>query len=117
VSDLSPLQYTIEQLEAMLEKQEISAEEVAKLSLDQINAVDEDVQAFLIVTEEQAIETARQLDEQQQFDSPLAAIPGEIKDNILTNSIPTTGASKMLENLKDPLYDATVTEKLAQADA
>src|SRR5699024_6435272 len=29
----------------------------------------------------------------------------------------STSASKMLENLKDPLYDATVTEKLAQADA
>lgn len=114
---MSLLQYTIEQLETMLEKQEISAEEVAKLSLDQINAVDEDVQAFLTVTEEQALEKARKLDEQKQFDSALAAIPGAIKDNILTKGIPTTSASKMLENLKDPLYDATVTEKLAQADA
>src|SRR5699024_10071538 len=101
----------------MLEKQEISAEEVAKLSLDQINAVDEDVQAFLTVTEEEALEKARKLDEQKQFSSPLAAIPGAIKDNILTKGIPTTAASKMLENMTDPLYDATVTEKLAQADA
>lgn len=114
---MSLIQYTIDQLETMLQKQDISAEEVAKLSLDQINAVDEDVQAFLTVAEETALEKARKLDEQKQFDNPLAAIPGAIKDNIVTKGIPTTGASKMLKNLTDPLYDATVTEKLAHADA
>src|SRR5690625_2512304 len=117
VSNLSLTYYTIEQLETMLQKKEISAEELAKLSLDQINAVDEDIKAFITVTEESALEKAKQLDETGQFDKKLAGIPGAIKDNIVTKGIKTTAASKMLENFADPLYDATVTEKLANADA
>src|SRR5690625_2332831 len=101
----------------MLQKKEISAEELAKLSLDQINTVDEDIKAFITVTEESALEKAKQLDETGQFDKKLAGIPGAIKDNIVTKGIKTTAASKMLENFADPLYDATVTEKLTNADA
>ena len=117
VNILSLTHYTIQQLETMLQKKDISAEELANLSLDQIKAVDEDVKAFLTVTEESAIEKAKQLDEQQSFDKKLSAIPGAIKDNIVTKGIATTAASNMLANFKDPLYDATVTEKLADADA
>lgn len=114
---MSFTQYTIEQLEKMLAKQEISAVELAKLSLEQINAVDEDVEAFLTVTEEEALEKAKQIDANKEYNKPLAAIPGAIKDNIVTKGIRTTAASKMLENFADPLYDATVTEKLDDADA
>src|SRR5690625_6352367 len=78
VNVLSLTHYTIQQLETMLQKKDISAEELANLSLDQIKAVDEDVKAFLTVTEESAIEKAKQLDEQQSFDKKLSAIPGEI---------------------------------------
>lgn len=117
VTILSFTHYTIEQLETMLRNKEISAEEIAQMSIDQIKAVDEDVKAFITVTEESALEKARQIDKDGDFDHNLAAIPGAIKDNIVTKGIPTTAASKMLENFTDPLYDATVTEKLANANA
>ncbi|HLR42560.1 MAG TPA: Asp-tRNA(Asn)/Glu-tRNA(Gln) amidotransferase subunit GatA [Pseudogracilibacillus sp.] len=108
--------YSIKQVEKMLAKEEISAEELANLSLEQIKAVDEDVQAFLAVTEEAVIEKAKQIDADKAYDRKLSAIPGAIKDNIATNGVATTAGSKMLENF-DPLYDATVVEKLNTENA
>lgn len=116
-SHLSLTHFTIQQVEKMLQKQEISATELAQLSLQQIKAVDDDVQAFITVTEEAALAKAQQLDEQKTFDEKLSAIPGAIKDNIVTKGIRTTAASEMLANFTDPLYDATVTKKLENADS
>ncbi len=109
--------YTIKQVENMLHKKEISAEELANLSYDQISKVDDDIKAFLTLNKENTLEKAKELDKEGTYDKKLAAIPGAIKDNIVTKGIRTTCASKMLENFEDPLYDATVTEKLANEDS
>src|SRR5699024_8688220 len=91
--------------------------ELVELSLKQIKEVDEDVKAFLTIDEENAQEKAAQLDETKSYDGKLAGIPGSIKDNIVTKGVRTTGASHMLANFNDPLYDATVVEKLNEAGA
>lgn len=108
---------TIEQVEQMLHNKEISAEELVKMSFSQIKQVDDDIQAFLTLNEEEALEKAKQLDEKGDYSNKLAAIPYAMKDNIVTKGTRTTASSKMLENFNDPLYDATVTKKLTEADA
>lgn len=114
---MSLYNYTIKQVETMLKQKEISAEELTKISLDQIKAVDQDVKAFLTVTEEEATKLAKEIDDKTDYDKKLAAIPGAIKDNIVTEGTRTTAASKMLENFTNPLYDATVIEKLKAENA
>src|SRR5690625_3035169 len=109
--------YTIKQVEKMLHNEEISAKELAEMSIEQIKSVDEKVKAFLTVNEEKALEKAKQIDEEKSYDKKLSAIPGAIKDNIVTKGIKTTCASQMLANFDDPLYDATVIEKLNDEDA
>src|SRR5690625_3929243 len=109
--------YSIKQIEKMLHKKEISAEELATISFDQIDKVDDDVNAFLTLNKEETLKKAKEIDEKQAFDKKLSAIPGAIKDNIVTKGIRTTCGSKILENFDDPLYDATVTERLANENA
>lgn len=61
------------------------------------------------------IEQARIIDSQNHT-GQLAGIPIAIKDNISTKGIPTTCASKILQNYLPP-YDAHIIEKLKDAGA
>lgn len=109
---MSLFDHSIKQLEDMLHKKEISAEDLVDASYDRINAVDDQVKAFLTLDEENARTQAKQLDAAPDEDARLFAIPAGIKDNIVTKGLRTTSGSQFLKNFDDPLYDATVVEKL-----
>jgi len=102
-------------LHADLVAKKISAKELTEATFANIKATDPQIDAFLNLNEDAALTQATKIDEQGiNADQPLAGIPVGLKDNIVTNGLTTTAASKMLENFK-PVYDATVTEKLANA--
>ncbi len=74
----------------------------------------EDYHALLSLTEERALERAKEIDDQiEKGENPgvLAGVPFVVKDNFLAFGAPTTAASKMLENFEAPLQ-ATAVEKL-----
>lgn len=109
---------TIHELHDLLVNKEVSATELAQEHLDRIQSVDKDVKAYLTVTDELALEQAKAVDAKiaaGEKISPLAGIPMAVKDNMCTEGITTTCASKMLENFK-PQYSAAVVEKLKAED-
>src|SRR5690625_915981 len=87
------------------------------MSFQRIHEVEDDVKAFITLNEEQARAQAKQLDDEIDKEAPLFALPNGIKDNIVTKGLRTTAASQILKNFNDPLYDATVVEKLNEEKA
>ncbi|MCT1578742.1 Asp-tRNA(Asn)/Glu-tRNA(Gln) amidotransferase subunit GatA [Oceanobacillus kimchii] len=109
---MSLFDYTIKELEEKLHNKEITVEDLVKESYQRIHEVDQEVHAFLTLDEEKALEKARELDQLEDKTGILFGMPGGIKDNIVTKGLRTTCASQFLDNFNDPLYDATVVQKL-----
>ena len=110
---------TAASLSEKLRSRECSAVEITRSVLEQIGKTEERIGSFVTVCEEQALAKAEEVDRKIAAGeelSPLAGIPVGVKDNICTSGILTTCSSKMLYNFVPP-YDATVVNKLKQADA
>lgn len=106
---------SISELHDLLISKEISATDLTKATFSRIKETDDKVKAFLTLNEEAALKLAEGQDIKGiSKEEVLAGIPIGIKDNIVTNQLRTTAASKMLENFV-PIYDATVMEKLYTA--
>ncbi len=111
--------HTAHQLAEMMEKKEVSALEVTTAVLEKIRELDQDLHAYITVNENSALAQARAVDQQREAGDKmplLAGIPIGLKDNICTRGLPTTCASRMLENFV-PSYDATVVQKLNDCKA
>jgi len=90
-----------------------SCEEIVHEYLERIG--ESKLNAFITVAGESALARAREIDS-EGHEGPLAGIPVAIKDNISTNGIRTTCASKILTGYVPP-YDAHVIERLKEAGA
>lgn len=102
-----------------LRKKEYSSVQLTQAYLEQIDKKDKTIGAYITVTADRAIESAKAFDEGRCSDSeisPLAGIPCGIKDNMCTKGIKTTCASKMLSGYIPP-YSAHVVEKLEKSGA
>jgi aspartyl-tRNA(Asn)/glutamyl-tRNA(Gln) amidotransferase subunit A len=98
---------------------ELQSVDIVARSLDKIAAGDGDVRSFVSVGRERALRRAAELDAldgKERDAMPLLGIPVAVKDNICTKGVPTTCASKSLENFVPP-YDAAVVEALEGAGA
>jgi aspartyl-tRNA(Asn)/glutamyl-tRNA(Gln) amidotransferase subunit A len=105
---------TINSLHQKLADKELTAQDLTQQTLDNINAKEDKLNAFITVNDK-AVDDAKKIDE-KGINGRLSGIPIAIKDNIVTNGIKTTAASKILYNFM-PVYSATVLEKLENAGA
>jgi aspartyl-tRNA(Asn)/glutamyl-tRNA(Gln) amidotransferase subunit A len=115
---MSFFEHKISELHELLHKREISVTDLVDQSYKRIAEVEGKVKAFLTVDEENARAAAKALDDKVLRNEPaskLYGMPIGIKDNIVTKGLRTTCASKILENF-DPIYDATVIQRLKQAE-
>ncbi|MGN7156232.1 Asp-tRNA(Asn)/Glu-tRNA(Gln) amidotransferase subunit GatA [Dietzia cercidiphylli] len=108
---------TAAELAGRIAAREVSAEEVTRAHLDRISEVDGEINAFLHVGADEALEAARTVDARLAAGEelgPLAGVPVALKDVFTTTDAPTTCGSRMLEGYRSP-YDATVTARLRNA--
>ncbi|WP_411372556.1 Asp-tRNA(Asn)/Glu-tRNA(Gln) amidotransferase subunit GatA [Enterococcus thailandicus] len=107
---------SLEELHGMLVSKEITVQDLMRATFERIKETEPEIEAFITLNEEKALELAKALDEKGiDENNVLAGIPIGIKDNIVTKDLLTTAASKILYNF-DPIYDATVMDKVYQAD-
>ncbi|QRF22725.1 Asp-tRNA(Asn)/Glu-tRNA(Gln) amidotransferase subunit GatA [Alicyclobacillus sp. TC] len=106
---------TVKEIIRSLQSGESKPSEWVELSIQQIERAESSIQSFLSVQPEMAIQQAKKLDESQPSGS-LYGVPYALKDNICTEGLRTTAASRILENYIPP-YSATVAEKLQNENA
>ncbi|MGY2793808.1 aspartyl-tRNA(Asn)/glutamyl-tRNA(Gln) amidotransferase subunit A [Thermostichus sp. MS-CIW-36] len=107
----------IRALHSQLVAKERSAEEIAREYLERLTQLEPQLKSFITVTEELALQQAKAVDARIRAGEeigPLAGIPLAVKDNLCTQGIRTTCASRMLEGFIPP-YESTVTARLAAA--
>ena len=110
---------TIKFAHELLKRKLISSVELTEEVLGRIQNIDPKVNSYVTVTEDLALEQAKKADERiakGENVTPLTGIPFSMKDCISTRGVRTTCSSKILENYV-PQYNATVTNKLADAGA
>jgi len=107
---------TAADLSRLIAAKEVSCVEVAEAFLGRIESVDPKLGCFLTVDQDKAIACAQNA--QTLVDKgeggPLTGVPIAVKDNISTEGIETTCASKILKGYIPP-FDATVVSLLKQA--
>ncbi len=106
-------QLTVNQVSRALADREITSPELTRSCLERIEQVEDRVRAFITVTGDVALEQASDADRTIASGdaAPLTGVPVQVKDLICTKGIPTTCASRMLENYV-PVYDATAYARL-----
>lgn len=107
---------SIQRAHELLASRKVSSEELTRAYLQRIQRLDSHIKSYVTVSEEQALQQAREADEQLAAGegiTPLTGIPYAAKDSISTRGVHTTASSKILAHYK-PFYDSTAIRNLKQ---
>ncbi|NJK64300.1 MAG: Asp-tRNA(Asn)/Glu-tRNA(Gln) amidotransferase subunit GatA [Synechococcaceae cyanobacterium SM2_3_1] len=107
----------IRALHTQLINRERTAVDIAQEYLNRAQQLEAQLHSFLTLTPDLALEQAARVDQRLakgESLNPLAGIPIAIKDNMCTQGIRTTCASRILEHYIPP-YESTVTARLQAA--
>jgi Asp-tRNA(Asn)/Glu-tRNA(Gln) amidotransferase A subunit family amidase len=111
--------YTVAELAQLLRNRLITSEELTRVYLERIKRFDAELMAVVTLTEDLALEQARQADREiaaGRYRGPLHGIPYGTKDLLALQGFPTTwGATPYKDQVIDET--ATVIRKLEQAGA
>jgi aspartyl-tRNA(Asn)/glutamyl-tRNA(Gln) amidotransferase subunit A len=102
------------ELGRLLAAGEVTSVEVTRGYLDRIAAEDGELGAYLHVDPDAALARAAEVDTRTGDRGELTGLPVALKDVVVTEGIPTTSGSKILEGWAPP-YDATVAARLKAA--
>ena len=103
-----------------IKAKEITVAEAVSAVLEQIEAVEGDVHAYVTLKDkEKVLKKAEEIQakiDAGELDGPLAGVPVAVKDNMCTEGVLTTCSSKILSNFK-PTYTAEAVKNLEKAGA
>ena len=107
---------SVKEILTAIKNKDISVIELTSDYLNKIKKHDDELNCFITLTEDLALNKARKIDEEIAKNKirALSGLPIAQKDIFCTKNIKTSCGSKMLENFVSP-YDATVIEKLNNA--
>ncbi len=111
---MEPHELSVQQAHELLASRQITSEELTRAYLARIEQLDPQIKSYVTVSEELAIEQAKEADQRLKTGEGLTlltGIPYSAKDSLSTRGIHTTCSSKILENYK-PFYDSTAIQKL-----
>lgn len=109
----------IKKISGKLTSGELSCSEITRAYIEAAKSRNPELNAYIAFTEQTALDAAAAVDKKLAAGEalmPLEGVPMLLKDNISTKGIPTTCASKMLENYV-PIYDAHVWDILKSRNA
>ncbi|MFQ5589317.1 MAG: amidase family protein, partial [Nitrospiria bacterium] len=103
---------TTHELHDALLKKEVSSKELVAAFFERIHAVEEQTKVYLTLLQDQALIQADEADRAIAGGNagPLTGIPVALKDNLCTEGVQTSCASKILDGFVSP-YDATVVSR------
>uniref|UniRef100_A0A8D8ZGC6 Glutamyl-tRNA(Gln) amidotransferase subunit A, mitochondrial n=1 Tax=Cacopsylla melanoneura TaxID=428564 RepID=A0A8D8ZGC6_9HEMI len=104
---------SIKQIRQSIHNKQTSIKEITETCLSRIEETKK-INAYITVTKNQALKKSNDMINDEK--NVLQGVTVAIKDNFCTKGIPTTCASKMLQDFIAP-YDATVVEKLKHSGA
>jgi len=106
-------QLTITEARKGLDNGDFSSVELTTACLDRIKERNEEINAFITITEDLAMEEARKADEKisRGEQEKLTGIPYSVKDAICVKGVRSTASAKILDNYIPP-YDATVISRI-----
>ncbi len=110
---------TLDALRADIASGRVKAVDLACTYYDRIAQINPQLNIYLTLTKERALEQAARVDAMAaQGDTlpPLAGIPVAVKDVLVVRGVPSTAGSKILKGYQPP-YDATVVARLEAAGA
>ena len=116
---MSLFSLTLHEASEKLRKREISSQELTEAVFQRVAKTDGIIRSYITLCRDAAIAQAKEADERLKLGpsaSPLLGIPVALKDNLLTQGLRTTCASRILDNFIPP-YDATAVAKLRSAGA
>ena len=107
---------SVKEILTAIKNKDVSVIELTNNYLDKIKERDDELNCFITLTEEFALNKARKIDEEIAKNKvrALSGLPIAQKDIFCTKNIKTSCGSKMLDNFVSP-YNATVIEKLNNA--
>lgn len=116
---MSLMDLTAVELGKKIKAKEVTVVDAVNAAIEQIEAVEKDVNSYVTVDKEGALKRAEEV--QKLIDNgtltgPLAGVPVAIKDNMCTENMLTTCSSKILGNFK-PTYTAEAVLNLEKAGA